>query len=166
MKKRMKASRTSGEGIKPKPLSAPAAADQDIVGLLTTLVQKLTSFETKIDTVLRRIPAQPAAIPGPQPTPHPSFERHKQSRPMYKVICADCGKDSEVPFRPSSDRPVYCKECFKVRRNSGTFNPRGDNKAKEAPPATPGPAETPKAAKPAKPVKKKKPRAKKKKNKK
>ncbi|MBN1872034.1 MAG: hypothetical protein JW800_05615 [Candidatus Omnitrophica bacterium] len=162
----MKTSRASGEGIKSKPLSNTVAAAQDVVGLLTTLVQKLTSFETKIDTVLSRIPAQPAAIPRPQQAPHPSPERHKQSRPMYKVICADCGKDCEVPFRPSSERPVYCKECFKVRRNSGTFNPRGDNRAKEVLPPPSIPAETPKAEKHARPVKKKKPAATKKKSKK
>jgi len=31
---------------------------------------------------------------------------------MHKVKCSKCGKDAEVPFKPSGDRPVYCKECF------------------------------------------------------
>ena len=35
-----------------------------------------------------------------------------QDRKMYKCTCADCGKDSEVPFEPKPDRPVYCKECL------------------------------------------------------
>ena len=35
-----------------------------------------------------------------------------QDRKMYKCTCADCGKDSEVPFEPKQGRPVYCKECF------------------------------------------------------
>ncbi|MBT4935846.1 DNA-directed RNA polymerase [Candidatus Woesearchaeota archaeon] len=35
-----------------------------------------------------------------------------QDREMHKAVCGDCGKECEVPFKPSGDRPVYCKECF------------------------------------------------------
>ena len=34
------------------------------------------------------------------------------SRPMYTVICANCGKEAQVPFQPRLGRPVYCNECF------------------------------------------------------
>jgi len=36
------------------------------------------------------------------------------SRPvsMHSATCGSCGKDCEVPFRPTGDRPVYCKNCF------------------------------------------------------
>ncbi len=38
-------------------------------------------------------------------------------RQMYPVVCAECGKDTEVPFQPTGDRPVYCSDCYnKVRR--------------------------------------------------
>ena len=38
-------------------------------------------------------------------------------RQMYPVVCAQCGKDTEVPFQPTGDRPVYCSDCYnKVRR--------------------------------------------------
>ena len=31
--------------------------------------------------------------------------------------CAECGKKlEELPFMPSSDRPVYCADCNKKRR--------------------------------------------------
>jgi CxxC-x17-CxxC domain-containing protein len=33
-------------------------------------------------------------------------------REMHKATCADCGKECEVPFKPSADRPVYCRDCF------------------------------------------------------
>ena len=39
-----------------------------------------------------------------------------EQRKMYKVVCADCGKETEVPFEPKSDRPVYCRDCFNKRR--------------------------------------------------
>lgn len=40
-------------------------------------------------------------------------------REMHKAVCAECKKDCEVPFKPSSDRPVYCKDCFSKRKDSG-----------------------------------------------
>jgi len=37
-------------------------------------------------------------------------------RQMFPAICADCGKDTEVPFEPHDGRPVYCSDCYnKVR---------------------------------------------------
>ena len=33
-------------------------------------------------------------------------------REMHDAVCAQCGKDTQVPFRPSGDRPVYCGDCF------------------------------------------------------
>jgi len=40
-------------------------------------------------------------------------------REMHKATCADCQKECEVPFKPSGDRPVYCKECFSKRKSEG-----------------------------------------------
>ena len=40
-----------------------------------------------------------------------------QQREMYDVICADCGCATQVPFRPSGDRPVYCRDCFSKHNN-------------------------------------------------
>jgi len=33
-------------------------------------------------------------------------------REMHDAVCAQCGKNTQVPFRPSGDRPVYCSDCF------------------------------------------------------
>jgi CxxC-x17-CxxC domain-containing protein len=39
-------------------------------------------------------------------------------RQMYHAVCAECGKDTEVPFEPREGRPVYCSDCFsKIRTN-------------------------------------------------
>ena len=37
---------------------------------------------------------------------------------MTKVTCSDCG---EVPFKPTSSKPVYCSDCFEKKggRSSG-----------------------------------------------
>jgi len=39
-----------------------------------------------------------------------------EDRKMYAIICSGCGKDSEVPFSPKPDKPVYCKECLPKHR--------------------------------------------------
>jgi CxxC-x17-CxxC domain-containing protein len=37
-------------------------------------------------------------------------------REMTKVTCSECGKETEVPFKPDGSRPVYCRECFMKHR--------------------------------------------------
>jgi CxxC-x17-CxxC domain-containing protein len=37
-------------------------------------------------------------------------------REMHKATCEECKQECEVPFKPSGDRPVYCKECFSKRK--------------------------------------------------
>ena len=41
-------------------------------------------------------------------------------REMHPVVCAECGKDTTVPFRPRGDRPVYCNDCFRQQRMSAS----------------------------------------------
>ena len=33
-------------------------------------------------------------------------------REMHEAVCAECGAATTVPFRPVSNRPIYCQECF------------------------------------------------------
>lgn len=40
----------------------------------------------------------------------------RPQREMYDVVCAECGKMTQVPFQPRNDRPVYCRDCFSSHR--------------------------------------------------
>jgi len=40
----------------------------------------------------------------------------RESRQMYPATCARCGKDTEVPFQPRGDKPVYCSDCYAQER--------------------------------------------------
>lgn len=40
----------------------------------------------------------------------PRFNNDRQE--MYSATCANCGKQCEVPFRPTGSKPVFCRECF------------------------------------------------------
>ncbi|HJM36711.1 MAG: zinc-binding protein [Dehalococcoidales bacterium] len=39
-------------------------------------------------------------------------------RQMFPAVCAECGKNTEVPFEPRGDRPVYCSDCYRTVRPS------------------------------------------------
>lgn len=38
---------------------------------------------------------------------------------MHKAICDNCGKECQVPFRPTSGKPIFCSNCFGEKKNSG-----------------------------------------------
>ncbi|MFX0066615.1 MAG: CxxC-x17-CxxC domain-containing protein [Candidatus Hermodarchaeota archaeon] len=44
------------------------------------------------------------------------YSRPREPREMHKVTCADCGVETEVPFKPDGVRPVYCRDCYQKRR--------------------------------------------------
>ncbi len=43
-----------------------------------------------------------------------NFDR--SPREMHKATCSDCGKQCEVPFKPTGDKPVRCRDCFAKHR--------------------------------------------------
>jgi CxxC-x17-CxxC domain-containing protein len=38
-------------------------------------------------------------------------------RQMFTAKCSSCGGVAEVPFQPSGDKPVYCRDCFQQQRS-------------------------------------------------
>jgi CxxC-x17-CxxC domain-containing protein len=42
-----------------------------------------------------------------------------QSRPSYAAVCAECGVETTLPFRPRGDRPVYCRTCYAAKVPAG-----------------------------------------------
>jgi CxxC-x17-CxxC domain-containing protein len=40
----------------------------------------------------------------------------RRPREMHDAVCADCGENTQVPFKPSGDKPVYCRDCYSNRR--------------------------------------------------
>ena len=99
--------------------------DPDIVEIMNKIQEQLAVLDRKLDTFMTKSltelaqaraaqkPVQSVHVPPSAPRP---IQQHP-ARQMYAVICYDCGKDTEIPFKPSGDRPVYCKECFAKRRS-------------------------------------------------
>ncbi|MCA1572181.1 MAG: zinc-ribbon domain containing protein [Chloroflexi bacterium] len=38
-------------------------------------------------------------------------------REMHDATCARCGNQTQLPFRPTGARPVYCSDCFRMMRD-------------------------------------------------
>lgn len=73
---------------------------------LTDLAETLAMQKAAASRPAPAIPAAPIRPPQPQNT-----------RPKYAIVCFQCGKDSELPFKPTPGRPVYCAECFALRKS-------------------------------------------------
>jgi len=41
----------------------------------------------------------------------------RPAREMHPAVCAQCGTDTMVPFRPNGEKPVYCSDCFSSMRS-------------------------------------------------
>ena len=48
----------------------------------------------------------------------------RREREMFPAVCAQCGKDTQVPFQPRGDRPVYCSECYSAQRGDSSYSRR------------------------------------------
>jgi CxxC-x17-CxxC domain-containing protein len=44
-----------------------------------------------------------------------------RTREMFDVVCSNCGKDTQVPFQPTSGRPVYCSDCFAKQPRQSSY---------------------------------------------
>jgi len=117
-------------------------AKDDTADLLVKMQHQIFLLEGKIDTLIGLASRQPAAAAHhPQPFQRPDHSNRPneirqnngfRDRVLHKAICADCNKACEVPFRPSGDRPVYCKECFSKRKTGGSFKAGGGSRPEEA----------------------------------
>ena len=41
------------------------------------------------------------------------FDRDRRPAEMHDAVCDKCKKECQVPFRPTGDKPVLCRDCFK-----------------------------------------------------
>ena len=41
-------------------------------------------------------------------------------REFHEAVCSQCGVTTQVPFKPTAGKPVYCRDCFQsVRTGRG-----------------------------------------------
>ncbi|MFH1800971.1 MAG: CxxC-x17-CxxC domain-containing protein [Candidatus Omnitrophota bacterium] len=137
----------------------------ELVMLMTKVIERLEILENKTDLVIRQMSSRsfagresPKTAPQPTVSSQPSRQFNLPGRPnevkpaqgrshehargrrekvLHKAVCADCQKDCEIPFKPTGERPVYCKECFSKRKAGNPVKANeGTQKAPDLPKAT------------------------------
>jgi len=54
-----------------------------------------------------------------------AYQRKMHDVSHMGLRCADCGDAIDtLPFEPSDDRPVYCRDCAQKRRKDKPQGPR------------------------------------------
>ena len=53
-----------------------------------------------------------------------SYGGGSYERQMYPAVCAQCGKDTQVPFQPHNDKPVYCSDCYRAKQGNSSYGSR------------------------------------------
>lgn len=43
-------------------------------------------------------------------------QEQQDPKQSYNAACSECGADCNLPFKPDPQRPVYCKNCWRKRR--------------------------------------------------
>ncbi len=125
----------------------------DLESFMAKIEGQLLALSHKIDALLNgQVPVKPAEVREPQkplqqasatfsPAGAPQGQRpNRRERILHKAVCADCKKDCEIPFKPTGERPVYCKECFSKRKSGPKPAPQNQPSQRPAPQAGIAPA--------------------------
>ena len=165
---------------KPIKRKSSLVAPQDesgVADLIDKLQQQLSAMEKKLDILISQCSKRPfekSYSQGPSRRFDQShrYDRGRQAsgfshdrgrqasgsreRTYTRVICADCNRECEIPFKPSAGRPVYCKECFSKRKGDNLFNASRDSRPEKRDAPRKRRSDKRPATKRTKPVKKKK----------
>lgn len=123
---------------KSKSLLVTPQDEPNVIELINKVQQQLSAVEKKLDILISQSSKEPFQKSYSQ-KPSQSFgrpHRYDRARPgsvskeriFTRAICSDCNKECEIPFKPSTDRPVYCRECFPKHKKSDSFNSDRDNR--------------------------------------
>lgn len=50
-----------------------------------------------------------------------SRDRDDRRPEMHDAVCDQCGKDCQVPFRPTMGKPIFCSDCFEKKEKGQDF---------------------------------------------
>jgi CxxC-x17-CxxC domain-containing protein len=114
--------------------------ETDVTGLLNRMYEQLASLEKKVDALISR--SSNRAQDGDRFQKSGPRFRHSdrgdarnddrsREKNFTQAVCTKCGKECEIPFRPTGDRPVYCRDCFSGRKDSGSFKGKFSNRSRE-----------------------------------
>jgi len=95
-----------------EPVEEPKADDKPVVDLKPT--EEPEAEESQAEEPKVEEPDSPAAAPVDDVAEPVGTDQ--QGRQLYSVKCANCGTQTQVPFKPTGDRPVYCRDCYMQKK--------------------------------------------------
>ena len=100
----------------------PPQVETDLAGLVNKMYEQIVALEKKVDTLISRFSDRAQdGVRFQKSGPRFRHDDRPRERNLTQAVCAKCGKECEIPFRPTGDRPVYCRDCFSARKDSGSF---------------------------------------------
>jgi CxxC-x17-CxxC domain-containing protein len=61
-------------------------------------------------------------------------ERSKPTRAgfeLFQAICDKCGRECDVPFKPTGNKPIYCRTCFRSGDVAQSSTPRFETNSQQ-----------------------------------
>ncbi len=103
--------------------------EMDLPCLVNKMYEHLIALDKKVDILVDRLSQRPQSSERFQ-KPSSRFRRddRPRERSFTQAVCSQCGKECEIPFKPTGDRPVYCRDCFSARNNSQPFKEKFGNR--------------------------------------
>ncbi len=130
------------DASEPTDLVSPQV-ETDLAGLVYKMYEQLVALEEKVDTLISRSSARTQDGDRFQKSgPRFRYSEHSgrggsrnddrsREKNFTHAVCSECGKECEIPFRPTGGRPVYCSDCFSERKDSGSFKGKFGNRSRE-----------------------------------
>lgn len=80
-------------------------------------VEEPKAEEPKVEEPQEAQPEPAQDTPAPAGDGDQAAGTDQHGRQLFDVTCSSCGNKAQVPFKPSGDRPVYCRECYMKQGN-------------------------------------------------
>ena len=89
---------------------------------VSTLIKKMEDENVEQKIVSQPVEEQKPKTEFKQPKTEIEIAREQRQEQSDKknpriVICAECNKETKLPFKPRKKRDYYCKDCFNKRKN-------------------------------------------------
>ena len=65
---------------------------------------------------------EPARCPSCRAERKRNSGHMRAPKKLFDVTCAQCGINTQVPFEPKTQKPVYCRPCFDKISSTVTVN--------------------------------------------
>ena len=95
-----------------KPAEEPKADDKPVADVKPT--EEPEAEEPPVEEPKAEEPDSGTAAPAADVAEPVGTDQ--QGRQLYSVKCANCGTQTQVPFKPTGDRPVYCRDCYMQKK--------------------------------------------------